>query len=172
MLGTLVHDLQRKEEGRLRRFFQRRLRDQADAADATQDTFLRLLSATPRGLIENPTAYLFQTARNIAFDQEAARRRREQIECPNVDEDAVLNVPSDGPSPEKVLIDKERLQQFEQALARLPSRVRAVVLLNRLEGWSYPAIAQHLGVSPNTVYNNLRMGMAHCMSAMARIDRV
>lgn len=73
MLGTLVHELQRSEESRLRRFFHRRFRNGADAADATQETFLRLLSAKPRNFIENPQAYLFRTARNIAFDQEIGR---------------------------------------------------------------------------------------------------
>lgn len=68
MLGNLVHDLQRSEEGRLRRFFLRRLRNAADAADATQETFLRLLSSAPNGPIENPHAYLRRTAGNIAYD--------------------------------------------------------------------------------------------------------
>src|SRR5262245_59730933 len=171
MLGTLVHELQRREEGRLRRFFQRRFRNGADAADATQETFLRLLAATPRGLIENPQAYLFQTARNIAFDHEQLSRRRATVECPITDERAVLNVPSDAPSPEAELIDRERLRRFAAALVGLPERPRTVLLRSRLEGWSYPAIAQHLGVSPNTVYNDMRMAMAHCMDTMARSAR-
>ncbi|GGF62878.1 hypothetical protein GCM10007301_23280 [Azorhizobium oxalatiphilum] len=171
MLGTWVHELQRTEEDRLRRFFLRRFRDRSDAFDATQETFLRLLSATPRGVVENPKAYLFQTARNIAYDQTASRRRREQVECPITDEQAVLNIASDAPSPERVLIDKQRLELFERALMDLPVRVRTVVILSRLEGWSYPAIAEHLRVSPNTVYNDMRMGMAHCVAAMARAER-
>lgn len=171
MLGTLVHELQRTEESRLRRFFQRRFRNRADAADATQETFLRLLASAQRSLIDNPQAYLFQTARNIAFDQERQQKRRGQVECPITDEKAVFNIPSDAPSPEMELIDKERLHLFEGALIGLPERARTVFLLSRMEGWSYPAIAQHLGVSPNTVYNDLRLAMAHCVAAMARPDR-
>lgn len=171
MLGTLVHDLQRQQEGRLRRFFLRRLRNAADAADATQETFLRLLSATPTSLVENPHAYLFRAARNIAVDQERQRRRRAQVECPIADPDAVLNVPSSAPSPETEVIDRQRLRMFEQALLALPERARLVLLLNRQEGMSYPAIARHLGVSPNTVYNDLRLAMAHCMDAIARLER-
>jgi RNA polymerase sigma-70 factor (ECF subfamily) len=172
MLGTLVHDLQRTEESKLRRFFQRRFRNGADAADATQETFLRLLSATPRTLIENPQAYLFRTARNIAFDHARLQRRRANVERPITDEKAVLNIPSDAPSPEMELVDRERLQLFERALLDLPERARKVLLLSRMEGWTYPAIAQHLGVSPNTVYNDVRLAMAHCMNAMARLERI
>ena len=50
MLGTLVQELQQTEEGRLRRFFLRRFRNRADAADATQETFLRLLASAQRSL--------------------------------------------------------------------------------------------------------------------------
>lgn len=171
MLGTLVHELQRSEESRLRRFFHRRFRNGADAADATQETFLRLLSAKPRNFIENPQAYLFRTARNIAFDQAQLRKKRSQVECPITDEKAVLNIASDAPSPEMELIDRERLQLFENTLIDLPERARKALLLSRMEGWSYPAIARHLGVSPNTVYNDVRMAMAHCMDAVARLSR-
>ncbi len=172
MFGTLVHELQRGEESRLRRFFLRRFGNRADAADATQETFLRLLASAQRNLVENPQGYLFQTARNVAFDQERLKKRRARIECPITDEQAILNVPSDAPSPETVLIDKERIQIFERALSGLPERARKVLLLSRMEGWSYPAIAQHLGVSPNTVYNDVRMAMEHCMAVMARPSRI
>src|SRR5262245_2474060 len=120
MFGALVHALQRTEEGKLRRFFLRRFRNRADAADATQETFLRLLSCAPSSLIENPRAYLFQTARNIAFDQERLNRRRAKVECPITDERAVLNVPSNAPSPETEIIDRERLRLFERSLLELP----------------------------------------------------
>jgi RNA polymerase sigma-70 factor (ECF subfamily) len=172
MLGTLVQELQRTQEGQLRRFFQNRFRNRADAADATQETFLRLLSAAPRTLIENPQAYLRRIARNIAFDQEQARRKRATVECPITDEKAVLNIPSDALSPEMEIIDRERLVLFERTLHGLPERARTVLLLSRIEGWTYPAIAQHLGVSANTIYNDVRLAMAHCMSAVARQKRI
>lgn len=171
MLAALVHELQHSEENRLRRFFLRRLMHAADAADATQETFLRLLSTKPRQEIENPRAYLFRTAQNIAVDQVHLRRRRASVERPIIDDEAIRNIPSDEPSQEAVLIDRERLLLFEKALLDLPERARTVFLLHRKEGWSYPAIARHLGVSANTVFNDARMAMTHCMTVLARLDR-
>jgi RNA polymerase sigma factor (sigma-70 family) len=171
MLGVLVRDLQRSEERRLHRFFLQRLRNWADAADATQETFLRLLSSAPRAAVDNPKAYLFQTARHIAFDHALRLRKRAGVECPVADPQAVLCVPCDAPSPEKTLIDQQQLRLFEEALLRLPARARTALLLSRMEGWTYPLIAEHLGVSANTVYNDVRMAMAHCMSVMARLER-
>jgi RNA polymerase sigma-70 factor (ECF subfamily) len=170
MLGTLVHELHRTEEGRLRSFFLRRLRNAADAADATQETFLRLLTAAPAG-VEKPTGYLYRTAHSVAVDKARRNANRAKVECPITDERAILNVASDVPSPESEVIDRDRLAHFEAALLALPERSRTVLLLNRKEGWSFAAIAQHLGVSQTTVYNDLRLAMAHCMDAMARLER-
>ena len=171
MLATLVHDLHQTEEGKLRAFFLRRMRNAADAADATQDTFLRLLTAAPTGVVEKPHGYLYRTAHSVAIDKARRDSNRAKVECPITDERAVLNIPSDAPSPETEIIDRERLAQFEAALLSLPERTRTVLLLNRKEGWPFSAIAQHLGISPSTVYNDVRLAMAHCMDAMARLER-
>jgi len=170
LIGALVEDLQKLEDGKLRRFFLRRLRNRDDAADAMQETFLRLLSAKPRNLVENPQAYLFTMARNIAFDHERRENRRARIECPITDDAVILNIASGAPSAEEEIIDRQRLALFEQTLLALPERARTVLLLSRREGWSYQAIAQHLGISANTVYNDVRMAMGHCMAAMARLN--
>lgn len=171
MVGTLVYELHRREEGRLRSFFMRRLRNAADAADATQETFLRLIAASPSAPIEQPNHYLYRTAHSVAIDQSRRATSRARVECPITDERAILNIASDAPTPEKEVIDRERLAKFEAALMTLPPRARTVLLLSRKEGWTFAAIATHLGVSTSTVYNELRMAMGHCMDTMARLDR-
>jgi RNA polymerase sigma factor (sigma-70 family) len=171
MLGTLVHELHRAEESKLRSFFMRRLRNAADAADATQETFLRLLTAAPASGVEKPTGYLYRTAHSVAVDKVRRNSNRAKVECPITDERAILNIPSDAPSPESEVIDRERLAHFEAVLLSLPERTRTVLILNRKEGWSFSAIAQHLGISQTTVYNDVRLAMAHCMDAMARLER-
>ena len=40
------------------------------------------------------------------------------------------------------------------------------MVLSRIQGWPYPKIAAHLGVSPNTVYNDIRLAMAYCLDAL------
>ncbi len=59
----------------------------------------------------------------------------------------------------------------EAVLMALPPRARTVLLLNRKEGWTFAAIAKHLGISTSTVYNELRQAMAHCMDEMARLQK-
>ena len=40
-----------------------------------------------------------------------------------------------------------------------------------MEEWTNARIAQHLGVSERTVFNDLKLAMAHCRDALARSDR-
>jgi RNA polymerase sigma factor (sigma-70 family) len=63
------------------------------------------------------------------------------------------------------------LRHLHEAVAKLPQRARTVWVLSRIEKWSYPRIAEHLGVSPNTVFNDLKLAHAHCVEALAKIDR-
>ena len=39
-------------------------------------------------------------------------------------------------------------------------------MLSRLEGLTYPEIARRLGVSENTVYNDIRAALARCLAAV------
>ena len=147
------------------------VRDQQTAEDVAQETYVRARKAIERGPIEHIEAFLFQTARNIAID---LRRRREmlgQVEHHDVSEEDILNVASPAPSQEASLIDSERLRLLDEAIRKLPDRAQTVWYLNRVEKWSYPRIAKHLGVSPNTVFNDFKLAHGHCVAAMAKIDR-
>ena len=56
---------------------------------------------------------------------------------------------------------------LDQALKGVPHRARRVLILNRLEGWSYPEIAEHLGVSATTVQKDIRLALACCIDALS-----
>lgn len=168
MSDARVEDLERTLGDKLRRFFQRRFGNAADAADATQETYVRLLRADPALALDNPAAYVFRVARNLALDHERQRRFRSRFEAINVDQAVLANVADDAASPEQHAIDRDRVRVFERALATLPPRARMVFILSRLEDCSYAEIADTLGVSVNTVYGDIRLAMAHCFDAMAR----
>lgn len=167
MSEAFAGDLERSLGDKLRRFFQRRFGNAADAADATQETFVRLLRAVPADSIENPSAYAFRVARNLALDQERQRRFRSRFEAINVDEAVLLAVADEAATPEQQLIDRDRVRVFERALAGLPPRAQRAFILSRLEDKSYAEIAALLGVSVNTVYGDIRLAMEHCFHALS-----
>lgn len=147
------------------------VRDPHVAEDVAQETYVRARKAIENGPIEHIEAFLFQTARNIALNHRRHDRMRGAIECDDTAATDIENVASDAPSQEAGLVHRQRLLCLHEAVARLPQRARTVWLLSRIEKWPYPKIAEHLGVSPNTVFNDLKLAHAHCVEALARIDR-
>lgn len=147
------------------------VRDPQTAEDVAQETYVRARKALESGPIEHAEAFLYQTARNLALNHKRRQNMRNRVEGDDVPEADVANIASPAPSQEADLIHRERLQRLNEAVAKLPQRVQTVWLLSRIEKWPYPKIADHLGVSPNTVFNDLKLAHAHCLDALAKIDR-
>ena len=119
-----------------------RLRDAADAEDAVQEAFLRLLTLRPVFRdAEHEKAWLIRTTLHRAADlQRAAAKRNVPLE-----EAAQAAVPE----PESALLD---------AVRALPEKYSAVIHLHYYEGYSIREIAKLLGVPSPTVGTRLARG--------------
>lgn len=146
------------------------VRDPATAEDLAHDAYIRVSRAAALSPVEHVEAFLHQTARNLALDHVRRRKVRARFEHENVTQDAIEQVAADYPSVEAEVIERERLRAFESVLATLPERARTVWMLAHLEGWSYAQIAEHLGISRNTAYNNVKLVMARCHDVFAQLD--
>ena len=120
-----------------------RLRDAADAEDAVQEVFLRLLTLRPVFRdAEHEKAWLIRTTLHRAADlQKAAAKRNVPLE-----EAAQAAVPE----PESALLD---------AVSSLPEKYSAVIHLYYYEGYSIREIAKLLGVPAPTVGTRLARGL-------------
>lgn len=159
MLGALVYELQKTEEGKLRRFFMRRFRNSSEAADATQETFLRMLEVPQRTVIENPQAYLFQVAKSVA--RIASDRMSASAKVLALDVDG-LDVADDAPSQERVLNGRQCLLLMARAIEQLPRRCQEVFILSRVHGLSNGQIAELLGISRNMVEKHIIKALLRC----------
>jgi len=147
------------------------VRDAQIAEDLAQETYVRAHKAVEAGPIEHIEAFLHQTARNLALDHLRRRKTRGRVETNGLSEATLENIPADAPSLEAEVIERERLRLFQAALSTLPERVQRVVVLSRIEEWTNARIALHLGISERTVFNDLKLAMAHCRDALARSDK-
>ena len=147
------------------------VRDAQTAEDVAQETYVRAVRAAETAPIEHVEAFLHQTARNLAINHKRRLDMRGRIERSDLPDTDVENIASSAPSQEAALIQRQRLSGLHAAIAKLPERARTVWLLSRIEKWPYPRIAEHLGVSPNTVFNDLKLAHAYCIEALAKIDR-
>ncbi len=67
---------------------------------------------------------------------------------------------ADQTSPSRHLMQNEEMLRLVDALARLPDRMREVVVLKHCQGWTLQRIADHIGRSVPAVASLLRRGLA------------
>lgn len=140
------------------------------AEDLAQDAWVQLTRAVATQPVNRPEAFLNETARNIATDHARRARRRARVETEYFDPAALEDVATDAPSAEACLMERERITALRTALAALPERAQEVWRLSYVEGWSYARIAEDLGVSRNTVYNDMKLVMGHCRDVLRRVE--
>ena len=147
------------------------VRDAAEAEELTHDAYLRARRALGQGTPGNIEAFLWQTARNLALDHLRRRKVRALHEEREFQATDTMVVADPQPSIEDQAIQRDLVKAFNRALLALPPRARSAWCLSRLEGLAYPEIARRLGVSPNTVFNDMKMAMAVLMEIREKMER-
>ncbi len=140
--------------------------DRHIAEDLAQDAFLKVAAAAEAGDVQHLQPFLYQTARNLAFDHLRKQKVRALVH-PRPDaalEAAVDAVPAADPSPETRMLDRDRVRRFQAALADLPARARQVLVLHRLHGLPLAEIGRRFGVSERTIAKDLALALKHCLS--------
>ena len=132
---------------------------QADVADLTHDTFVRLL-LKPRqfSAVGEARAFLCTVARGLCIDQ----WRRRQIEQAWLAELAARPERVE-PSPEARAIMVQALQEIDAMLRTLPAKARTAFLLAQVHGLSYREIAEQIQVSERTVKKYMAQAMYQCL---------
>lgn len=161
-----IADLSVRYGQAVRRFFSRRLRDDADVEDLTQEVFARLLKRAEIGDIANIEGYLFHTAANLLRERARRQARRPADEAAAAD-DTEFAAAGEEFSPERILLGREAYARMVEALQELPERTRTIFVLNRFEELSGAQIARRLGVSVSTVEKDMMRAVAHLKARLA-----
>ncbi len=137
-----------------------RLRGNAlDAADVSQETFLRLLRLKDTKVIEQPHAYVYSVALHVV--RELGLKEQSHASLPGKLADEVLDgEPSDLPLDEAER--QARLEHLKRCISDMPPTYRAVLILRKRDGMTYKEIAQHLEISVHTVKKYLLRAVARC----------
>lgn len=138
-------------QGRLFRLARRLSRDPEEARDLVQETFLRLARHRVPDRLEGEVAerWLVRVLVNLCRD----RQRRERVRRRHAAEAGPPPISSDDLGPAVVA-----RATVAAALAKLPARRRAVIVLHELEDRGTPEIAKLLGLSQVTVRWHLHAG--------------
>jgi RNA polymerase sigma-70 factor (ECF subfamily) len=133
-----------------------------DAADLTQDVFLRAYRALAgfRGDAAVST-WLYRIGVNLCLNRRAARK------ATTVPIEDVGEPQAPGNDATAALIDGERSASVRAAVAQLPERQRATVVLRVYQGKSHKEIAEILGTTEGAAKANLFHALASLKKRLA-----
>ncbi|MGJ3243279.1 MAG: RNA polymerase sigma factor [Opitutales bacterium] len=155
--------LVRRHHERLYRTLYGLLRDASLTEEVEQAVWVKVWQKLPAFRGEAAfTTWLHRIAIRAAWDA-VRRKRRRDPEVPLVteadrraDPDRTPNEPDDpGSRPDRVADRSEFRRAFAAALDTLSAKHRLPLVLRDVEGLSYQAIAQKLGIRPGTVMSRL-----------------
>ncbi len=164
--GRLVDAYQHRVFGFAKRF----VKDREEAADITQEVFVRAFQNFDRFDARAPLrTWLFRIAYNLCVDK-ARRHERQPIEYRidgNVEGEEPIDVMDDRWNPETMVLDDELLQLVETGIANMSEKLRSVLLLHDREDLQYDEIAEVLNVPIGTVKSRLFLARAHLKQVLS-----
>lgn len=139
--GAFVEELFAKHHSEIHAYLFRMMRDSEVAADMTQDAFVKAYkNYDTLEKPENARAWLYQIAHRVALDE--IRRRKIVRFLPWTGESR-----GSAPSAEHLVMDARLSGDLQRALAKIPERQRAALLLAELHDMTGLELAAALGVS-------------------------
>ena len=154
----------------------RSLRDPADAADVTQEVFVKVFRNISSFHGESSLrTWIYRIALHEASNQRRwwGRHKRQEtpIDAPIGSDDGETfcladALPSMDVSPYDAAANSQTRERVASALRSLPEAFREVVVLREIEGFGYEEIAEMLQVNLGTVKSRLTRGRAALREAL------
>lgn len=168
-----------KHRNPLVHFLYRMVQEQAVSEELAQEVFLRIYKSR---LSYEPTArfttWMFRIATHLALNwlrDEKNERAQERLDEHRGGDLPAREVADRKPSVEQRMVYHAKLQEVRDAIAKLPEKQRAAVLMHKYEEMEYAQIAGVLGCSESAVksllfraYETLRARLGHMVTGGPR----
>jgi len=149
--GAALTSLMERHSTRVHAYLVRYTRSREDADDLLQDTWMRVArSARNFDPTRRFRTWLYGIATNLGRDLFRRRGSRQR---------ALLHAASEAPialAPEAGIAER---QELRERIAKLPDRMREVVLLRYFEGMSESEMSAALGIARGTVKSRLHSAL-------------
>jgi RNA polymerase sigma-70 factor (ECF subfamily) len=151
-----LNELMERHAQKLFHYLVRCLQDELDAADLTQETFVKLYQSRARfDTGQKFSTWLYSIAGNLVKDRYRWRSRHPQVSL-DAENDATGGsfrdaLPQDAPSPTDDAQKQERAEAVRRAVAALPEELRQPLILAEYEERSHAEIGAILGCTAKAV---------------------
>ena len=157
-----------ENESAIKRFLRRFFSVSHDVEEVSQETFLKAFQAAKSREIEQPKAFLFGVARNIALKR-LSKNARAIVEF--VEDSQSCGDIADEVSLEDALESRQRMLIFAEAVSTLPAQCQRVFIMKKVYGLSHKEIAARLKISVSTVEKHVANGLFRCGDYMKKKER-
>ncbi len=138
------------------------LKDKEEAMDVSQDAFVKVYKYLDHFKGDSSFyTWLYRITANICIDRIRKRGGAEHVEF---DESVATDMSEArigalgsrlGTNPQKSALRRELAEKIQEALAQVPEKHRAILLLREIEGMSYEDLARTLEIPKGTVMSRL-----------------
>ncbi len=159
---TAFQELVRRYRNQITNYVYRMLDDYDRAVDLAQETFVRVyMNADRYQATYSFSTYIYRIAHNLAISELRQRKRRRLIPLPTFfsdkdNEEVEVELPDQKQmAADDAMISDERREAVARAIASLPEKYRAPLVLCDLEEKSYEEISEVLGLPTGTVKSRI-----------------
>lgn len=160
---SAFYELVRRYRSPITNYIYRMVSDYETAVDLAQETFVRLYTHADRYRADhNFSTYIYKIASNLAIS-ELRRRKRWNLTSlvsffagsDDAGDDKDLDLPDTRPLQDVQLLEDEQRRVVRRAVASLPEKYRAAIILRDIEGLEYDRIAAILQLPIGTVKSRI-----------------
>ncbi len=160
---TAFAELVRRYRNQITNYVYRMTNDYDAAVDLAQETFMRVYAAADRYQTTYAfSTYIYRIATNLAISELRRRKRRRLVSLTGffqshdaTGEATELDLPDSNPLQDVTVVEGERRSAVARAIATLPEKYRAPLVLRDVEERSYEEIACILQMSEGTVKSRI-----------------
>jgi RNA polymerase sigma-70 factor, ECF subfamily len=156
IISTLAGDLSafevivKKYQGRILAHTWRLLKNEADAEDVTQETFVRFYETLGKFKKDSPIGpWIYKIATNISFD--ILRKNKKMTPL-------TYEIEDKQESNLETIIKNEEVDNLKKVLIKMPPKYKIPVISYYLKQLSYQEIARKMAIPLNTVRTRIKRG--------------
>jgi RNA polymerase sigma-70 factor, ECF subfamily len=140
------------------------LRNEQDAQDVVQEAYLRAFKSFSGFHGSNGRAWLLTIVRNTSY---TLLKKNRAVDLTTTFDEEIHAPDHDSVSPVTILQQSEDAQLITEAMDKLPSEFREILVLRHQEGLSYKEIADIAQIPPGTVMSRLARARAKLKEYLA-----
>ncbi len=156
--ANAFEELVLRYEGTVYNLALRMVSNREDAADMTQETFIKAYNSLSSFRGDSKfSVWLYRICSNVCLDFLRSKSRRPQTSLTSLDDDddVQLDIPDHAAGPEEQLMKKLSMQSVSEGLERLPDKQRQILAMREIGGMSYAEIGAALSLEEGTVKSRI-----------------